>query len=175
MVENLLSITKLDNNNVNLNKCPVVLEELVDTVLNKFKKNYPEQTIILSIPDDFVIVLADALLIEQVILNLLENALFHAIGMTELKLNIYTVDQKAVFEVSDNGCGIDKERIKHIFTGYYMHEKTLQDNQKKCMGIGLSVCAAIIKAHGSVIKAENRKEGGVTFRFALDMEDDINE
>lgn len=175
MVENLLSVTRIDNSNVSLSKTPVVLEELVDSVLAKFKKSYPDHTVELSMPDDFIVVSADALLVEQVLINLLENAVRHAVGMTELKLNIFVRDSEAVFEVIDNGCGIEKAKLKNIFNGYYMAEDSLPDNQKKCMGIGLSVCAAIIKAHGGSISAENLKKGGMIFRFTLELEEAADE
>ena len=175
MVENLLSITKIDNSNVKLLKNSVVLEELIDSVLAKFKKSYPEQTVELNMPDDFIVLSADPLLIEQVLVNLLENAVQHAVGMTELRLNIFVIDSKAVFEVIDNGCGIEKEKLKNIFSGYYMADDSLSDNQKRCMGIGLSVCAAIIKAHGGDIRAENIKKGGMLFRFTLELEEEADE
>lgn len=175
MVENLLSITRIDNSGVELLKNPVVLEELVDSVLAKFKKNYPDQLVILDMPNEFLVVSADPLLIEQVLGNLLENAVQHAKGMTELKLHISVEGEKVVFAVIDNGCGIAKEKLKNIFTGYYMEEASLQDNQKRCMGIGLSVCAAIIKAHGGEIFAENLKKGGMRFRFTLPLEEAIDE
>ncbi len=74
MVENLLSVTRIDGNNLNLVKTSVVLEELIDNVLVKFHKRYPEQEIILDIPDEFVMIPMDPVLIEQVIINLLENS-----------------------------------------------------------------------------------------------------
>ncbi len=174
MVENLLSVTRLDEEGVQLIKSPVVLEELVDTVLSKFKKNNPGQAVDLSMPEDFIMVAADAMLINQVLLNLLENAVQHAIGMTELRLSIHVEENKAVFEVMDNGCGMEKEKLKSVFFGYYTGEEGPADNQKRCMGIGLSVCAAIIRAHGGEIKAENRRKGGMVFRFTLEIveEDD---
>ncbi len=175
MVENLLSITKIDNKSVKLLKNSVVLEELIDSVLAKFKKSYPEQRVELSMPDEFIAVSADALLIEQVLLNLLENAVQHAEGMTELKLNIFVADSKAVFEVIDNGCGIEKEKLKNIFSGYYTSDDSPLDNKKHCMGIGLSVCAAIIKAHGGDIRAENNEKGGMIFRFTLELEEAADE
>ncbi len=175
MVENLLSITKIDSDNVKLVKNAVVLEELVDSVLNKFKKNFPNQKVDLKMPEDFVVVAADALLIEQVLVNLLENAVYHAVGMTKLALNISVADTKVVFEVVDDGCGIEKEKLRNIFSGYYMNEVSIQDNQKKCMGIGLSVCAAIVKAHGQKIYAENTKEGGMCFGFTLELEEALYE
>ncbi len=175
MVENLLSVTKINSDKVKLIKVPVVLEELIDTVLIRFRKRYPQQKIEVDIPDDFVTIPMDAVLIEQVIVNILENAVQHAEGMTELTLKVFTMGDKAVFEIIDDGCGIAKERIGDIFTGYFEKKDAPVDHQKSSMGIGLSVCATIIKAHGGHISAENRRKGGCCFRFSLDLEKDSNE
>ena len=175
MVENLLSITRIDNDGIKIKKTPIVLEELIDTVLMRFKKRYPNQKIFIDIPNDFVSIPMDAVLIEQVIVNILENAVQHAEGMTELKLKVFVVGSKAIFEITDNGCGIEKDLLPHIFSGYYERKDTPVDYQKRSMSIGLSVCASIIKAHDGSITAENRKEGGSCFRFSLDMETEENE
>lgn len=172
MVENLLSVTRIDNDGVKIIKSSIVLEELIDAVLVRFKKRYPFQKINVDIPDDFIIIPMDAVLIEQVIVNILENAVQHAIGMTQIDLKVFVVGKKAIFEISDNGCGIEKERMHDIFTGYFEKKDAPADNQKSSMGIGLSVCASIIKAHEGSITVENRKTGGCCFRFALDMEAD---
>lgn len=170
MVENLLSVTRIDNDGVKIIKTSVVLEELIDTVLMRFKKRYPQQNIIVDIPEDFVSIPMDAVLIEQVIVNILENAVQHAVGMTEVKLKVFIVGSKAIFEISDNGCGIDKDKLPRIFSGYFENNEAPADYQKRSMSIGLSVCASIIKAHDGSISAENQKEGGCCFRFALDLE-----
>ncbi len=174
MVENLLSVTRLDGGNVKILKNDVVLEELIDSVLQKFRKRYPHQQVIVDIPDDFIIIPMDALLIEQVLVNLLDNAVEHAKGMTKLKLKVFTIDKKAVFEISDNGCGIEPERLKTIFSGYNSSDSTPTDT-KINSGIGLSVCATIIRVHGGDIKAENLKNGGAVFRFTLGIEEDSDE
>lgn len=172
MVENLLSVTKIDNDGVKIIMTPTVLEELIDAVLIRFKKRYPNQKINVDIPDDFISIPMDALLIEQVIVNILENAVQHAVGMTELTLKVFVVGRNAIFEISDNGCGIEKDRLPDIFTGYFEKKDAPVDSQKSSMGIGLSVCASIIKAHNGSITAENRKGGGCCFRFALNMEEE---
>ena len=162
MVENLLSVTRIDSQKVRVIKTPTVLEELIDAVMLKFHKRYPQQDVI-SIP-------MDALLIEQVIINLLENAIFHAKGMTRLSLDVKTKDDMAIFEISDDGCGIPKDRMDTLFGGYFERVDAPTDSTRNNMGIGLSVCASIIKAHGGEINAENIKEGGALFRFSLEME-----
>ena len=171
MVENLLSITRIDSGQVQIIKTPTVLEELIDSVIVKFRKRYPNPKVELILPDDVVIIPMDAILIEQVIINILENAVQHAHGMTALTLRVFTLGGSAIFEISDNGCGIDPKRMDTLFTGYYTSEDEIADSQKKNAGIGLSVCATIIKAHGGSIKAENIKAGGAVFRFALDTEE----
>ena len=171
MVENLLSVTRIDGSKVQVIKTPTVLEELIDTVLVKFRKRCPHQKVQVQLPEEFISIPMDAMLIEQVLINMLENAVDHAKGMTELDLRVECMDGAAWFEVADNGCGIPQERMKDLFTGYLDQENTLADSNRSNMGIGLFVCATIIKAHGSEIHAKNRPGGGASFRFALEMED----
>lgn len=175
MVENLLSVTKIDSGDVKLIKTPVVLEELIDSVLIRFKKRYPKQEVQIEIPDDFINIPMDAVLMTQVLVNMLENAVQHAKGMKNLILRVTTEAEYAVFEIIDDGCGIPKERINRIFTGYFETGDLPADNQKRNMGIGLSVCASVIKAHEGEITVENLKEGGCCFRFMLKMEEEEDE
>lgn len=174
MVENLLSITRIDSGNVKIIKTPIVLEELIDSVIVKFRKRYPDFDITLDLPEDIVVIPMDAMLIEQVIVNILENAIQHAEGMTELILRVFVLGKQAIFEIRDNGCGISKEKLPYIFSGYYENKEEPSDGQKRNTGIGLSVCKTIIKAHGGDISAENIKGGGAVFRFTLDTEEEID-
>lgn len=170
MVENLLSVTRIDGGNVSLVKTPIVLEELIDTVLVKFQKRYPGQQVELDIPGSFTSIPMDALLIEQVLINLLDNAMQHAEGMTRLSLRVFTRGDWAVFEVADDGCGIPRDKLSGIFSGSVSQASPPGDGGRRNMGIGLSVCAAIVRAHGGEIQAENRSGGGAVFRFSLQME-----
>ena len=172
MVENLLSVTRIDNGNVKLIKTPTALDELIDSVILKFKKRYPEQKVELDLPNDLVLIPMDAILIEQVIINILENAVQHAGNFTRLSLKVFVIGNEAIFEIADNGSGIDKERLEHIFTGYYNKVNEGADTQKRNAGIGLSVCSTIINAHGGKISAENAKSGGAVFRFVLTTEEE---
>ena len=155
MVENLLSITKLDGGNVKIIKIPTVIDELIDSVLIKFHIRYPSQEVLMDLPEDFVTVPMDPLLIEQVLINLLENAVKHAVDMTELSIRVFTISGKAIFEVRDNGKRSLDEEIQP--------------------GIGLSVCNTIIKAHGGELRAVNSKAGGLLMRFTLDLGEDSYE
>lgn len=175
MVENLLSVTRIDSGRVKLVKEPTVLEELIDSVLRKFRKRYPDQEVELELPEDIVLIPMDPMLIEQVLSNLLENAVYHAKGMQRLWLRVFTLGDRAIFEVRDDGCGIDEGLLKDIFNGRAPGSATPADGKKRSAGIGLSVCASIIKAHGGSISAENGSGGGAVLRFSLAMEEDGHE
>ena len=82
MVENLLSVTRIDSEKVTVQKTPTVLDELVDAVVVKFKKRYPAVPVQLDLPDAFIVIPMDSMLIQQVLMNLLENAALHAEGDT---------------------------------------------------------------------------------------------
>lgn len=171
MVENLLSVTRLDGDNVKIVKTPTPLDELIDSVLVKFHKHYQDVEVELLIPDELIMVPMDPILMEQVIMNILENAVIHADGMTKLQLEVYVKNGKVVFEIKDNGCGIPEEIIANIFTGGYVRQAEIADGRKGNAGIGLSVCATIVKAHGGSIAAVNRSTGGACFSITLDLEE----
>lgn len=171
MVENLLSVTRIDNATMKITKVPTILDELIDSAVTKFAAKYPQPKVSITLPDEIVVIPMDAILIEQVIINLLENAVYHARGMTVLSLRVFTQGDRAVFEIADDGCGIEENRLKHIFTGCYELQRDTASEKKRFAGIGLSVCDTIIKAHGGTITAENRRSGGALFRFTLQKED----
>ena len=148
MVENLLSVTRFDGGQVAVQKTPTVLDELIDTVLVRFQKRYPKVPVTTYLPDSFIVIPMDSMLISQVLTNLLENAAVHA---------------------EDNGCGIPKERLRTLFTGV-LPADAAADSGKHGMGIGLSVCAAIVKAHGGEIQAESKVGEGTSIRFWLETE-----
>ena len=171
MVENLLSVTRIDGQKVRVSKTNTVLEELIDSVLVKFRKHFPDQHVRVDIPDEFVSIPMDAMLIQQVLFNILENAVFHAKEMTQLTLSVVCKNGYAEFCVSDDGCGIPADRLDNLFTGYLDCTDTPTDGTRNNMGIGLSVCSTIVKAHGSEIYAKNLSPRGAAFYFSLQMEE----
>lgn len=172
MVENLLSITRIDEGKVKIIKTPTVVDELIDSVMTKFTKRFPSQDVDVVLPEDIEIVPMDAMLIEQVLFNLLENAMNHASGMTQLSLHVTSTKKQIIFEVKDNGCGIEENKMNALFTGVFEPKDGQADVKKRNTGIGLSVCATIIKAHDGIISAENRPGGGAIFHFTLDKEEE---
>lgn len=172
LVENLLSVTRINADRVHITKTHTVVEELIDSVLVKFHKHFPHQVVLTNIPDDFISIPMDAMLIQQVLINLLENAMLHAKGMQTLRLCVIPKNQQVLFSVTDDGCGIPPEKLPDLFNGYSHREEMPTEIGRSNMGIGLSVCAAIIKAHGGQIYAKNLKPSGAEFSFVLNREAD---
>ncbi|MEG1742695.1 MAG: DUF4118 domain-containing protein [Clostridia bacterium] len=176
MVENLLSITRIGNDDsAKITKHLEAVEELIPGAVNKFKKRFPNQIVNVKVPHEFLMVPMDALLIEQVIINLLENAVLHSKIVSEISLTVVFDKTSAIFEVSDNGQGIEKDILPHIFEGLYRTPDESSSDSKKNMGIGLSVCNTIIKAHNGTMNAYNKPRGGAVFNFSLPLEEKTNE
>lgn len=183
MVGNLLSVTKIEGGRLNLQIVETSVEELIDVVLEKFKRRYQDQEISLSLPDAFLSIKVDPILIEQVILNILENAVQHAVGMQAICITVCKFGDKVSFEIVDDGCGIPDDILKRLFKEiiekkvsvggyrkiYGQDEKNVRpiDGNRFNMGIGMYVCAAIIEAHHGEFFAKNLSPKGCSFRFVL--------
>lgn len=170
MVENLLIVTRIDSDGSEaVKKNPELAEEVVSSAVIKFQKRFPQIEISANISDDCPLIPMDAVLIEQVLLNLMENAALHGVTVRHIRLNVYSADGKAVFRVHDDGAGIDSARLLHLFDGRLLGTDETKGDRKRNMGIGLSVCNAIIQAHGGSMRGFNAPEGGAVFEFKLDL------
>ena len=170
MVENLLSITRMGSE-AHIEKDPEAVEEIVAEAAVKFRKRFPNVSLSVSAPDEVLFVPMDAVLIEQVLANLLENAVIHGAKTTEISMGVCAKAGRAVFSVCDNGVGISPSAISRLFVDYMDESRrTTGAGEKRNMGIGLSVCMTIVKAHGGEIHADNLPGGGACFSFWLPTE-----
>lgn len=168
MVENLLSITRVGARDTKLNTVLEAPEEIVDEAVRKFKKRFPQLPITVTVPDEMLLVPMDAMLIMQVLINLLENAAVHGGHVSHIDLSVCNGPNEAIFTVSDDGRGIQEAALLHLFDGYLQVTPERQNvDDRRNMGIGLSVCKTIVQAHGGTLTACNRPEGGAQFRFTL--------
>ena len=175
VVENLLSITRMGDTTTRLVKNPEPAEEILGAVTAKFRKRYPDVRIRVSVPEDLLFVPMDAVLISQVLSNLLENAVVHGGGhTTEIRLSVRREGPEAVFAVEDNGDGIEHKVLPHLFDGTLAAAAgDMENGGKRNMGLGLSVCQAIIHAHSGSIEAHNLMEGAeFVFRLPLEQEEE---
>ena len=172
MTENLLTVTRIQNNNQKVNTTLEVVEEVLAEAVTRFKKRYPEEDVRVSIPEEFLMIPMDAVLIEQVIINLLENAIVHGNSKIAPLLFVEADDTKVTFHIQDYGTGIKEDRIANLFDGNASVPTT--SNLRKGMGLGLSICKTILLAHGGDISAKNH-ESGADFYFTLPKEETNHE
>ena len=173
MVENLLSVTRIRGQSSTVRKTDESVEEIVSAAINRLKKRIPEATVKVSVPDELLILPMDAILIEQVLINLLENAIVHSQSSRPILCYVDDDNENVTFHVKDFGVGIDPERLKNIFDGNSYIGNSVSDSNKG-MGIGLSICKTIITAHNGTINARNHEQGA-EFYFSLPKGESINE
>ena len=172
VVENLLSITRIGNDPTKLTKQPEVAEEVLGYAVQKFRKRFPDVSVDVHGPDDLLLVPMDAILITQVLSNLMENAVFHGVTTTHISLSARREGAWARFIVQDNGQGIPPQKLATLFDGSVRNGETAPGDGKRNMGLGLSVCKAIIRAHGGTVDARNTDSGAeFSFRLPLSKEE----
>lgn len=168
IVENLLSITRMGDARTQLSKVPEAAEEILGETARKFRKRFPAIQVAVSVPDELLLVPMDAILIEQVLSNLLENAATHGQTVTQIRLSVQREEAYARFSIQDNGCGIPPKELPQLFDGTLKRSETPSGDGKRNMGIGLSVCMAIVRAHGGTMEAKNLSRGA-EFSFRLPL------
>ena len=174
MVENLLSVTRIHEGTMNVTKEPEAAEEIVAEALNRIRTRYPNRKISVEVPDELLMIPMDGTLIEQVLINLLENAIKHSPENSEIMVDVKKQGDNAQFEVIDNGEGIAEQDLPYLFESYVPNGKKTSDSSRG-MGIGLSICMSIIKAHHGTMEAANQKQGGAVFRFLLPLKEESSD
>lgn len=170
MVENLLSVTRIKDDNMKVNKTEEPLEEVVSEAVMRFRKRLPDAQVHVKIPDDFIMIPMDATLIEQVIINLLENAVYHSESTKPIDFYVDIHNDHVYFHIKDYGLGIREDLLSNIFDGYNTDRNSSSDSHKG-MGIGLSICKTIIIAHHGEIHACNHQKGA-EFVFSLPLKEE---
>ena len=168
VVENLLSITRMGDTQARISKQPEAAEEVLGEAVRKFRKRFPSISVEVRAPQELLIVPRDPILVEQVLSNLLENAALHGETTTRITLSVQEDGSFARFSVRDNGRGIPKKVLPTLFDGGLKHSETSACDGKRNMGLGLSVCLAIVRAHGGSMEANNLS-AGAEFSFRLPL------
>lgn len=157
MVENILSVTKIKEDGSKLAKKPEIVEEVVSEAVTRLKSKIPDADVLVEVPDEILMVPMDAMMIEQVLINLLENAIVHSKSPKPVQLIVEDQGQNISFRIIDQGKGLGKRQMEHLFDGTY--SKSPSVDGEKGIGIGLSICHAIIIAHNGTISARNNAKG----------------
>lgn len=164
LVNNILDMARLDAGAIQLNLQWRPLEEIVGAALLRVHKRLEGRPIKVRLPPGIPMIYADATLIEQVLINLLENAVRYTPAASPLEIVAELSPFAVEISLADRGPGIPRGREERLFEKFYrVHDESAQSG----VGLGLAICRAIVEAHGGAIRAQNRSSGGAVFSFML--------
>jgi two-component system, OmpR family, sensor histidine kinase KdpD len=165
LLKNLLDMMRIEAGAVQLNKEWHPVDEVVGAGLARLEGRLRDHTINTAFPPDLPLVLADGVLLEQVVINLVENAVKYAPPGSTIDLSASASDREVIVEVADRGPGIPPGEEARIFDKFYRGKFAREGG----VGLGLTICRGIVEAHGGRILAENRRGGGTVFRFTIPL------
>jgi two-component system, OmpR family, sensor histidine kinase KdpD len=172
LVENLLSITRIDNGTLNLNLQPELLEEVITEALLHVNRKSIEHKIETILDNDFLMAKMDSQLIIQVLINIIDNAIKYTPSGSHIVIKARRENQMVLIEISDNGSGISDEAKAKLFDMFYTADNARGDGRRG-LGLGLSLCKSIIDAHGGKIYVKDNIPHGTIFCFTLQAEEVI--
>jgi two-component system sensor histidine kinase KdpD len=164
LVNNILDMARLDAGAVQLDRQWHPLEEIIGTVLTRLQKRLEGRPVVVKLPTGMPMLHADAVLIEQVFVNLLENACRYTPAGSPLEISAELSPFAVEFAVADRGPGIPKGREAQLFEKFY---RLRHGGGQGGVGLGLAICRSIVEAHGGTIDAHNRSSGGAVFTFMI--------
>jgi two-component system sensor histidine kinase KdpD len=165
IIRNVLNLTRLESGAIAVRREWQPLEEIIGAVLNRLSERLKGRPLELKIPPDLPLIPFDTLLMEQVLTNLMENALRHTPAGTPIEITVTPQTSEVTIEIADRGPGIPFHEEEAIFSKF-----TRSTHTRMGAGIGLSICRVIVEAHGGRIWAENRPGGGAAFKFVIPIE-----
>lgn len=165
LVQNLLDMTRLEAGSVRVRREWHSIEEIVGTALGRVETMLAGRPVVTALPSEGALVAIDALLVEQVLVNLLENAAKYTPAESPIEIAATLRDGAVSFAIADRGAGVPAEARDRIF------EKFVRaSSEPGGAGLGLAICKGIVTAHGGTIAVEERDGGGAVFRFSLPVE-----
>lgn len=170
LVENLLSITRIDNGTLNLNMQPELLEDVITEALLHINRRSVEHKIETVLEDEFLMARMDSRLIIQVIINIIDNAIKYTQEGSSI---VISAKRDGVFirvEIADDGSGIPDSAKEKLFDMFYT-AKNISSDSRRGLGLGLPLCKSIINAHGGTIYVRDNMPQGTVFVFTLRAEE----
>lgn len=170
LVENLLSVSKLEENHLNLHFNSELVADVIEEAMKHINRKSAKYHISIQHKDEFLLAKMDAKLIIQVLINLVDNAIKYTPEGSSIEICTEPKDGKAVISVSDNGEGISDEIKPKIFDMFYSGTNKIADSRRS-LGLGLSLCKSIVTAHGGTISVSDNVPKGSVFTFTLPIEE----
>ena len=166
LVENLLSITKIEDNHVNMIMEPELLEDIFAEALSHLDRNTCRHHIRTELPDDMLMADMDARLMVQVVINIVNNAIKYTPEGSHITLSAHRSGRMVAVEIADDGPGVPDEAKEKLFDRFYTAGNERGDGRRG-LGLGLSLCKSIVTAHGGTIEVLDNHPRGAVFRFTL--------
>jgi two-component system sensor histidine kinase KdpD len=166
-VNNLLEMTRLQAGALNVRKELQPLEESIGSACQRLERPLKGRSVRIAIPPDLPLVNVDGALIEKVFFNLLDNAAKYTPEGTPVEIEVRREAQTVLVEVRDHGPGLGEGEEERIFDKFY---RGATHGKAPGTGLGLAICQGIVKAHGGRIWAENRPDGGASFKFTIPLD-----
>lgn len=168
MVENLLSLTRMESRSPRIAVESETADDLVGSALSKMRRRLAPFQVNAATPDSVVVVPMDAGLIEQVLVNILDNACRHTPPGGTISLEVSVIHGSVVFTITDSGSGFAPQDLDLLFDKFYTGNRREADSTRG-VGLGLAICRAIVQAHGGTIEARNADGGGAQVCFSLPL------
>lgn len=170
LVENLLSVTRIENGAMNLKRQTELLDDVLNEALHHLDRKCGEHRITVKQEDEFLMAKMDTRLIVQVFINIIDNAIKYTPSGSEIKVHVFQKDGFVWTEISDNGNGVADEDKDKLFQMFYTAENQKGDGRRG-LGLGLALCKSIINAHGGEIGVRDNVPRGSVFYFSLPAEE----
>lgn len=168
LVENLLYATRIEEGRMILRTSTEVLSDILEEAMKHIDRQKSKHQIFMQSGNELILVKADARLVMQVIVNIVDNAIKYTPEGTIIRIEAKKKEKMAEISISDTGNGISDEEKKKVFDKFYCGEKKIVDNRRS-LGLGLYLCKAIIEAHGGTIDVADNRPSGAVFRFTLPL------
>jgi two-component system sensor histidine kinase KdpD len=170
LVENLLDMALLDSGTISVERQWHVLEEIVGLAAEAAKRELSAHRLQITIPDDFPLLNVDGVLIEQLLVNLLDNASRYTPPGSEISISAQAFEGRVAIRVADDGPGLPVGSESKIFDKFF-RGSTVAPDGRRGVGLGLAICRAVVEAHGGTITAATRPQGGAEFTIVLPCEE----
>lgn len=168
LVENLLSVSRIENGTIRLKMEPELLEEVFQEALTHLDRKAKEHTITVELPDDMLMAKMDARLIVQVVINIVNNAIKYTPPGSHVQVSARKRGESVEVRIADDGPGISDEAKAKLFDMFYTANNARGDGRRG-LGLGLSLCRSIVQAHGGSITVEDNYPKGAIFSFTLPL------
>lgn len=170
LVENLLSVTRIEDGTMNIHMEAELLDEVVAEALRHVNRHKAEHRLVVETSDDLILAKMDSRLIIQVIINIVDNAIKYTPPGSAITVSYKRDNARVIVEIADDGDGISDEAKRHLFDMFYTAGHAVADSRRG-LGLGLALCRSIIRAHGGELSVRDNRPHGSIFRFTLPAEE----